>query len=74
MRNRIFAASFASLLLPMSAFGAPVKLGGFLITGGGGVPGLTGDGHALLYIPLGLGLAIFLVLRAIRNRGKKPDA
>jgi hypothetical protein len=52
----------------------PVKLGGFLITGGGGPSGITADGDALFVIPLGLGFAIFLVVRAIRNRGKKPHA
>jgi hypothetical protein len=33
---------------------------------------LTADGKALLYIPLGVGLAIALAIRAIRNRSKKP--
>jgi hypothetical protein len=33
---------------------------------------LTADGKALLYIPLGIGLAVVLAIRAIRNRDKKP--
>jgi hypothetical protein len=33
---------------------------------------LTAYGKALLYIPLGIGLAVVLATRAIRNRSKKP--
>jgi LPXTG-motif cell wall-anchored protein len=35
---------------------------------------LTGDGSTLLYLLLGLGLVVFLGVKAIRKRTRKPDA